>query len=46
MLGAIADHLPFPAEHLRERILERFRARKPALVPVNEQAFDAGRAAA
>ncbi len=46
MLGAIADHLPFPADHLRERILERFRERKPALVPVNEQAFEAGRKAA
>jgi len=46
MLGAIADHLPFPAEHLRERILERFRARKPESVPINEQAFEAGRQAA
>jgi len=46
MLGAIADHLPFPAEHLKARILERFQARKPALVPVNERAFEAGRNAA
>jgi len=46
MLGAIADHLPFPSEHLKERVIERFRARKPALVPVNERAFEAGRAAA
>jgi indolepyruvate ferredoxin oxidoreductase beta subunit len=46
MLGAIADHLPFPAAHLKECILERFRVRKPALVPVNEQAFEAGRNAA
>ncbi|MDX1594027.1 MAG: indolepyruvate oxidoreductase subunit beta [Gammaproteobacteria bacterium] len=46
MLGAIADHLPFPADRLRERILEQFRARKPALLPVNEQAFEAGRNAA
>jgi len=46
MLGAIADHLPFPAERLKEQVLSRFAARKPALVPINEQAFDAGRRAA
>jgi indolepyruvate ferredoxin oxidoreductase beta subunit len=45
MLGAIADYLPFPAEILKEAILARFRDRKPALVAVNEQAFEAGRAA-
>ena len=46
MLGAIADHLPFPAEVLEEQIVARFRARKPQLVAINEQAFEAGRAAA
>ncbi len=45
MLGAISDYLPFPAEILKEAILSRFRSRKPALVAVNEQAFEAGRAA-
>ncbi len=45
MLGAIADYLPFPAEILKEAILARFRDRKPALLAVNEQAFEAGRAA-
>ena len=45
MLGAIADYLPFPADILKEEIVHRFRARKPALVAVNEQAFEAGRAA-
>lgn len=46
MLGAIADHLPFPAEVLEEQIVARFRARKPQLVAANEQAFARGRAAA
>jgi indolepyruvate ferredoxin oxidoreductase beta subunit len=45
MLGAISDYLPFPAEILKEAILARFRERKPALVAVNERAFEAGRAA-
>ena len=45
MLGAISGYLPFPAEVLKEAILERFRARKPKLVEINEQAFEAGRAA-
>jgi indolepyruvate ferredoxin oxidoreductase beta subunit len=45
MLGAISDYLPFPAEILKEAVLARFRERKPALVAVNEQAFEAGRAA-
>jgi len=45
MLGAIADHLPFPAEVLKECVIEGFRARKPALVEINERAFEAGRAA-
>ena len=46
MLGGIADHLPFPADDLKEQILSRFRARKPELAAVNEQAFEAGRAGA
>ncbi len=46
MLGAIADHLPFPAEVLEEQIVARFRARKPKLVTLNEEAFSRGRAAA
>ena len=43
MLGAIADHLPFPAEELKEQVLSRFRARKPGLAALNERAFEAGR---
>lgn len=46
MLGAIADRLPFSAEVLRERIVARFRARRPEWVTVNEQAFERGRGAA
>lgn len=46
MLGAIADYLPFPAADLEEQIVGRFRARKPAMVAVNEQAFALGRKAA
>ncbi len=43
MLGAIADDLPFPADVLKRCILDRFRARKPHLVELNERAFEAGR---
>lgn len=46
MLGAISRYLPFPAETLKKEILDRFRARKPKLVAINEQAFEAGRRAA
>lgn len=46
MLGAIADYLPFPAEDLEEQIVGRFRARKPAMVEVNQKAFELGREAA
>ncbi len=46
MLGAIADHLPFPAEVLKECVAARFRARKPELAELNEQAFEKGRGAA
>lgn len=45
MLGAMADHLPFPAGVLLESILKRFRARKPQMVELNQKAFEAGRAA-
>jgi indolepyruvate ferredoxin oxidoreductase beta subunit len=45
MLGAIADRLPFPAETLKRCILDRFKAKKPQLVQMNEQAFEAGRKA-
>ncbi len=45
MLGAISDYLPFSAEILKNSILDRFRARKPKLVEINEQAFEAGREA-
>ena len=43
MLGAIADKLPFAAEVLKERIIARFKQRRPEWVDVNEQAFDRGR---
>ena len=46
MLGAIADKLPFSADVLKERIVARFKARRPEWVAVNEQAFERGRSAA
>lgn len=45
MLGACADHLPFPAQVLRDAVLARFGTRKPHLVEANRQAFEAGRQA-
>jgi len=45
MLGAMADHLPFPAEVLLDAVLKRFRERKPHMVELNQKAFEAGRAA-
>ena len=45
MLGAIADHLPFPAETLLECVLKRFQRKGEKLVELNRQAFAAGRAA-
>lgn len=45
MLGAISELLPFPAEVLKNEILDRFRDRKPALVEINEKAFELGRKA-
>ena len=46
MLGAIADHLPFPAEVLESCILKRFARKKAEIVELNRQAFAAGRMAA
>ena len=46
MLGAISDHLPFPAQVLEDCILKRFAHKKPALIELNRRAFAAGRAAA
>jgi indolepyruvate ferredoxin oxidoreductase beta subunit len=45
MLGAIADHLPFPAEVLLAAVLKRFSSKKPHMVELNREAFAAGRAA-
>ncbi|HOW75148.1 MAG TPA: indolepyruvate oxidoreductase subunit beta [Candidatus Competibacteraceae bacterium] len=45
MLGAISDHLPFPADALKDCIMEGFRAYKPKLAEINAQAFAAGREA-
>jgi indolepyruvate ferredoxin oxidoreductase beta subunit len=45
MLGAISDYLPFPADVLKECIVEGFRAYKPKLAEINARAFDAGREA-
>jgi indolepyruvate ferredoxin oxidoreductase beta subunit len=45
MLGAISDYLPFPADVLKECIVEGFRAYKPKLAEINARAFDAGRQA-
>lgn len=45
MLGAIADRLPFPAEVLRDAVLERFVRRKPQFVDMNRAAFELGRRA-
>jgi len=45
MLGAIADHLPFPAETLLDCVLKRFQRKGEKLVELNRRAFEAGRAA-
>ncbi|MCW8891403.1 MAG: indolepyruvate oxidoreductase subunit beta [Sedimenticola sp.] len=45
MLGAISELLPFPAEVLKNEILDRFRGRKPHLVEINDKAFELGRKA-
>ncbi|MBS1191897.1 MAG: indolepyruvate oxidoreductase subunit beta [Rhodocyclaceae bacterium] len=46
MLGAIGDHLPFPAEVLLEGVLKRFQRKGEKVVEQNRRAFEAGRAAA
>jgi indolepyruvate ferredoxin oxidoreductase beta subunit len=46
MLGAISNHLPFPSGTLKNCIVARFRAKKPALAELNAKAFDSGLAAA
>jgi len=45
MMGAIADHLPFPAATLKDCIITRFAAKKPQLAELNAKAFDLGQAA-
>jgi len=45
MLGAVADFLPFPAEVVRNNIINRFKQRKPKLVDINAKAFDLGHSA-
>ena len=45
MLGAIADHLPFPAETLLDCVLKRFQKKGEKMVDLNRRAFAAGRAA-
>lgn len=46
MLGAISDHLSFPAEVLERCVLARFASKKAELIELNRLAFAAGRAAA
>ncbi|MCL2829576.1 MAG: indolepyruvate oxidoreductase subunit beta [Betaproteobacteria bacterium] len=46
MLGAIADHLPFPAETLEECVLQRFAKKSEETIERNRRAFAAGRLAA
>jgi len=43
MLGAVSDCLPFPAEVVRNNIIQRFKQHKPKLVDINEKAFAMGR---
>ena len=45
MLGAIADHLPFPAEILEQCVLQRFARKGTEIVEKNRRAFAAGREA-
>ena len=46
MLGAMADHLPLPADVLEAAVLDRFAQRKPHLLELNREAFARGRRAA
>ncbi|WP_442770393.1 indolepyruvate oxidoreductase subunit beta [Zoogloea ramigera] len=43
MLGAMSDHLPFPAAVLRDAVAARSAHKKPGLLEMNMRAFDAGR---
>ena len=45
MLGAIADHLPFPPDVLLECIVKRFARKGEKVVDMNRRAFAAGREA-
>jgi len=45
MLGAIADHLPFPADDLLACVLQRFQRKGEKMVELNRRAFAAGLAA-
>ncbi len=45
MLGAIADHLPFPPETLEQALLARFQRKGAALTELNRRAFTLGRQA-
>ena len=45
MLGAIADHLPFPPDILEQALLNRFQRKGEALTVLNRQAFTLGRRA-
>lgn len=45
MLGAISDHLPFPAETLKQSLLQRFAYKGEKLVDLNHKAFELGRSA-
>jgi len=46
MLGAISDHLSFPAEVLERCALKRFASKKAELIELKRRAFAAGQAAA
>jgi indolepyruvate ferredoxin oxidoreductase beta subunit len=45
MLGAISDNLPFSSATLKDCIVARFAAKKPALAELNAKAFELGKAA-
>lgn len=45
MLGAIADHLPFPADTLEHHLLQRFSNKGQEMVEMNRKAFSIGRTA-
>lgn len=45
MLGALSDHLPFPADALEANLLKRFSYKGEATVQLNHKAFELGRRA-